>query len=190
MILARRILILSVLLLGTVGVGSASAEHKPACRSQGNEGNNSQNAQYSGSAPDTVASDSQGEPGDKFRMHGCGYNESSEVQFEMNSAPISLGRTTTDALGAFDVELTIPANAPLGRHTITASGTAPDGRAKVESVAFTVVAAAAANNRSGQTLPRTGSDTSTVPLVAGSTALIGAGAVLVIVARRRREQAA
>jgi LPXTG-motif cell wall-anchored protein len=180
-----RALLLSFLLVSTVFVGEASANHEPACTSRGNAGNNS--AQYNGSAPDVVADDSQGKGGDKVHMHGCGYNPSSAVKFELHSETMSLGQTTTDGNGTFDVDLTIPSNAPLGRHTITASGTAANGQPKVESVSYTVVPAAAANNRSARTLPRTGSDSSTVPLIAGSTVLIGAGAVLVIAARRRRE---
>jgi len=183
--------LVGLLMLGTVGAAPALAEHKPGCTSRGNAGNNSNNATYSGSAPDAVADDSQGAPGDKVKMHGCGYQSVSNVDFDLNSDPIRLGSTTTDANGSFDVELTIPANAPVGRHTITATGVDPSGRAKVESVAYTVVAASAAQRnaqttRSG-TLPRTGSTTSTVPLVAGSTVLLGVGAVLVIAARRRKE---
>ena len=178
--LVTRVVAVGLFLVGGVGAGPALADHKPGCTNQGNAGGNSAN--YAGAAADLVADDSQGSPGDKVKLHGCGYNANSNVDVDLNSAPLRMASTTTDTNGAFDVEVTIPAGAPVGRHTITATGTDPQGRPKVESVAYTVVAAAGAP--SSGALPRTGS--STVPLVAGSTALLALGALLVIVARRRR----
>jgi LPXTG-motif cell wall-anchored protein len=176
---------LALAMLMIVGVGltatPASADH---CRSRGNAGNNA--ATYSGAQSDIGADKSQGRPGDRARVHGCGFNPSTRYTVDFNSTPVRLAEGTTDANGAFDIEVTIPADASVGRHTITATGTDPQGRAKVESVAFTIVTPAqAANAGAGATtLPRTG--TSTVPLIAGSTVLVGLGAVLVIAARRRR----
>lgn len=187
-----RSMVLALLLVGVVGVHAASADHKPACRNQGNAGNRAnERATYAGSAPDAVAGSSQGQPGSRARMHGCGFNPNSNVDFHLNSTPRFLSNTTTGAAGAFDVELAIPSDAPLGRHTITATGVDASGRAKVESVAFTVVKPAAAGRsaeraRAEGELPRTGSNSSTVPMVLGSAALVGLGTVLVIGARRRR----
>lgn len=179
-----RTLLPALLVVTVVGFQPASALHKPGCANSGNLGGNSAN--YTGSNSDVVADSSQGAPGEKVKLHGCGYRANSNVDFHLNSAPIFLGKTTTNASGAFDAEVTIPANAPVGRHTITATGLAPNGSAKVESVPFTVVAAQAAGRPAAAgTLPRTGTS-STVPLVAGSTALLGLGTVLVIAARRRR----
>ena len=127
--------------------------------------------------------------GEAVTLAGAGYQPGSSVALTLNSKPISLGGAVADGNGAFTKVITVPAEAPAGRHTITAAGVDPAGAQFVLSAAFEVTdakgaVAGAPASAGGQTLPRTG--TSTVLLVALSTLLIAVGAALVVTARRRR----
>jgi LPXTG-motif cell wall-anchored protein len=124
--------------------------------------------------------------GERVTLAGSGYRGGSDVELTLNSNPISLGNVTTNGSGAFSTSVVIPQSAPIGAHTITASGVDPGGAPFVLSAAFEVTAsgAAAAPSAAGNTLPRTG--TSTGLLVGASALLIAVGAALVTTARRRR----
>lgn len=188
--------VLLTLVLTGMGVQTAAATHKPGCTTSDgttsdstgttSDGTGTTSDSYSGSASEVVADDSQGETGDTITMHGCEYLPNSNVDFHLNSEPIYLGSTQTDANGTFNVVLTIPPNAPPGRHTITAAGLAPDGTPKIESVSYTVVDPGA-TQRPSAAIPRTGA--STLPLATASAALVAIGTILMVAARRRQPAA-
>jgi len=129
--------------------------------------------------------------GERVTLAGSGYQPGSDVELTLNSNPISLGGAVADGSGAFTQTITVPAAAPVGRHTITAAGVDPAGAQFILSAAFEVTgtrgaaaAAPAAADTGSDALPRTG--TSSVVLLAAAALLIALGTALVITARRRR----
>ncbi|MBW3615828.1 MAG: hypothetical protein KY439_11055, partial [Actinobacteria bacterium] len=82
--------------------------------------------------------------GESVTAAGAGYRPASRVDFTLNSEPIALGSATTDAAGAFEHRFTVPASAPLGSHTVTASGVDGSGATRVLSAALEVTGPAAA----------------------------------------------
>ncbi len=122
-----------------------------------------------------------------FTASGTGYAGSSTVTLSFASDPVVLANVTTNPSGAFTANLTAPANATLGQHTVTASGRAPDNSARILTANVTIVAATAGGQAP---LVRTGS--SNGPLVIGGALLIAVGFVLVVAVRRvqyRRQRA-
>jgi LPXTG-motif cell wall-anchored protein len=116
-----------------------------------------------------------------------GFKVGSLVTFVLHSDPVTLGTATADSNGTATGTFTIPANTPVGTHTVTAQGVDPAGNARVvTSGSFTVVAAAAVNNGAPA---RTGAS-NTVPLTSAGAGLVLAGGALVVVAQRRRSAAA
>src|SRR5690606_23628789 len=107
---------------------------------------------------------------------------------------VTLGSATADAVGVAALQATIPPDAKLGAHTITAVGEAPDGAELSLSVSINVVAADDAGtgttDPSGPSgsLPRTGSDS--IPLAKLGLALAALGGVVTAVASKRRRAAA
>lgn len=194
--LAKRVIVLSLLLLGTVVTGIASAQ-TPPCRDNGTT------SPYAGAKSGLATDKAQARVGDLVTLRGCGYRGASQVAHTMNSHPIALGSATTDANGDYTFQFTVPADAHVGDHTITATGVNPNGAPRVQTVSFTVLAAQTATTTTvageaarttatttaaaaaGSTLPRTGGG-STMPQVVGGVALVGIGAALVVIARRRR----
>lgn len=201
-----RAVLLTVLVLGTVGVGTATAQQPTPCRDNGTT------SPYAGAKPGLAVDKSQAQIGEQVQIQGCGFRANSPVVLTMHSHTMNLGTVTANANGEFTLAFAVPADAEVGAHTITATGVNPAGAVRVQNLAFTVAAAQAATTTtvatnvagvaitnttiasgavasSGSTLPRTGTN-STVPQVAGAIALVGIGAGLVLAARRRRQLAA
>jgi LPXTG-motif cell wall-anchored protein len=103
------------------------------------------------------------------------------------SDPVTLGSATADANGVIALEATIPADTPLGAHTLTATGPAPNGQMLALSLAIQVPAAGdcGASTAAG-TLPRTGDDTS-LPLAKVGLGLLAAGGIILSVAAKRHK---
>lgn len=122
--------------------------------------------------------------GGTLGVSGSGYDPNSSANLQIFSTPADLATVTTDAQGRFSVTVTIPANTVPGRHTI--SGTGYRNGAPYQLTADLTVTAAGASTARGDsgTLPRTGA------FIAGLTAigaaLMGAGTIAVLAARRRR----
>ncbi|HEX5367593.1 MAG TPA: LPXTG cell wall anchor domain-containing protein [Acidimicrobiales bacterium] len=155
--------------------------------------------------------------GETVTVGGAGFAASSTVTITFFSHPVVLGSTTTDGNGGFSTSVTIPSDAKLGTHTMTAHGTAADGRPASASTTLTVVAGTAGISGGGGApgvaaeevafdellegagvgtfereaeggLPRTGGDS--VPLARIGAALLAVGGGLLFVTRRRRVSAA
>lgn len=56
--------------------------------------------------------------GSSITLTGTGFGAAEELRFELRSAPQPLGAATADAAGAISTELTIPAGAEGGEHTV------------------------------------------------------------------------
>jgi len=118
------------------------------------------------------------DPGGPLTVSASGFQPGTDVTFTFSSDPVVLGTATAGDDTAASVQTTWPANASDGEHTVTASGT--DGAGPFEVSASTVCGVSSA---SGGALPRTGSDSA--PLFQIAIALVAAGGILVLAARKR-----
>lgn len=126
--------------------------------------------------------------GQNIVVIGCCFDGTVDVAIE--SVPQVLGQATAGDDGTFSLTVTIPSDAPLGPHAITATGDAFDGSGRLKlSTPITVVAAAGAGGGGGGTgtkgdLPRTGENTFPLVQLGGVLVLAGAGMVLAVRSRR------
>lgn len=132
--------------------------------------------------------------GGSLQVTGRGFAPEETVVVELHSDPVTLGEGVTDAAGAFRLEVTIPADAALGAHTVVATGA---GSELVAEAALRVVTADDGSGdgsgngtddgqRPGGWLPRTGAGVT--GLVTAMLALLVAGGIAL--GMRRRETAA
>ena len=117
-------------------------------------------------------------PGGPMTASAQGFAPGTEVTFTFESDPVVLGTATAGDDTAASIQSTWPANAADGTHTVTASGT--DGTGPFSVSATTVCGAGTGGTGS---LPRTGSDSA--PLFQIAIALVAAGGILVLAARKR-----
>lgn len=155
-----------VLVLATVftvfTAGAAQAQANPGCQ----QGYNTQDLGGS-------AQVQQGQ--DHTENFDCA-PPNTDMNVQVNSATVlNLGTVRSDANGRFSVTFNTGSLA-IGPHTVTASG---GGITLTRH--FTVVSPASAR----APIPRTGSS-STIPMTSIALALLGAGGLLVLFARRRR----
>jgi hypothetical protein len=131
-------------------------------------------AQY-GPTPTVTVSDTTPEPGQTITLtgQGCPANETVQILFDGTV----IASTTADANGNWTAQVTIPASATPGTHTLTSRC-----GAVVLNVTLTVPAPAAAP------LARTGSDS--LPLARTGIALVTIGALALYAARSRRRTSA
>lgn len=151
-------------------------------------------AQGYGTANFLSVSDTTPVPGQTIVISGCCFEGTVAVDFE--SEPQRLAETTPGSTGELSLSATIPADAALGTHSITATGEALDGSETLKlSAPITVVAASASGGAAARgeastggasgNLPRTGAE-STFPLVQLGVALVLAGGGLLLALRNRR----
>ncbi|MBW3667675.1 MAG: LPXTG cell wall anchor domain-containing protein [Actinobacteria bacterium] len=121
-------------------------------------------------------------PGQPVTARGCGFRPASTVNVDlvMGSQVTRVGTATVGADGGFELTFNVPANAPVGDHTVEATGVDPAGDVRVLSATLRVI-----GGEQGRDLPRTGSD-STAPLVTAGAGLVLLGGAAVVAARRRR----
>ena len=112
-----------------------------------------------------------------------GWQAGSTVGVVLTSDPVTLPSLTADSTGKLAGTITIPTNTAPGAHTLTLSGKDSSGANRTLTAGITVTAAGSTTSAVGS-VPRTGSDVGPQLLVA--LLLVGAGGVLVEVARRRR----
>ncbi len=115
---------------------------------------------------------------------GTGFQPSFETTIEFGSDLV--GSVTTDAIGGFTTDVTIPADAPPGPNTITAVCDVA-----VNLVTTSVIVSSnsvTSTTLGGDRLPRTGSEVEPLVIV-GAVALL-AGVSFVLVAMRRRRSVA
>jgi LPXTG-motif cell wall-anchored protein len=122
--------------------------------------------------------------GGSTTVSGSGWEPGSTVSLTVQSTPQSLGTTTVADDGTFTKDVVLPC-LDAGTHTITASGTASDGTAKSSTTTITV--SGSCTDPGGGTLPHTGSNVASLLTLTAGLCLVGA--VLLIVANRRRASA-
>jgi hypothetical protein len=115
-------------------------------------------------------------PGQQVVKMVKGFKDGEKVKLVLHSDPITLG-TFSEVDGVVTATFTIPANAPLGNHTLVYEG--DQGTHFEEPLAIT---------KDGKALAYTGADIK-MPLI-GGTVLLAAGAGALFVGRRRRTGAA
>lgn len=115
----------------------------------------------------------------------------STVNIVLRSHPQLLGKFTANARGEVSGRVTIPCDAHLGAHTVSAEGVDAGGRSLVLRAGIRVVDGCDVDVTQkrvvtgGGALSKTGSDM-TVPLAAAGLALMATGTAAVVAARRRR----
>ena len=115
--------------------------------------------------------------GQSFTVTVTGFKAGSAVTFVLHSAAANLGTFTANASGSVTASLTVPSGFAAGAHTLTASGVAPDGSARILSAPLTVKA-------SGSSLPFTGFELGAASLLGAG--LLGAGTLAVMSGRKRK----
>jgi LPXTG-motif cell wall-anchored protein len=140
-------------------------------------------------SPNTVAQ------GGTFQLTSSGWAPNASLTGTLNSTPVSLGTFVADASGNVSQTITVPAGFAVGAHTVTLTGAVTGvATAVTASVPITVVAADAATTPTTAastttvatgTLPVTGSETG--GLVELGLVLVGTGAAVLGVSRRRRQ---
>ncbi|MBN2624530.1 MAG: LPXTG cell wall anchor domain-containing protein, partial [Acidimicrobiales bacterium] len=147
--------------------------------------------QYPPAVNSLTVTDSTPTPGQTIGMEARTFAAGGQVTFTLASAGTVLATGTADASGIVSAQGTIPADTPLGEHTLTAVGPAPDGSELSLSVTLTVVAAGddEADESASGSLPTTGSDSS-IPLAKLGIGLAAVGGVVTAVAAKRRKAAA
>ena len=145
--------------------------------------------QYPPAENSLTVSDTTPTPGQTIDIVAQTFVAGSAVTVTLNSEPVLLGTATADPAGVASLSATIPANTPLGAHTIVAQGTASDGTPLTLTVSINVVAADGAGGTGGGALPRTGDDSS-LPLARIGLTLAAIGGVVTAVAAKRRKSAA
>ena len=149
-------------------------------------------AQGYGTGNFLAVSDTTPTPGQSIGVTGCCFEGTVEVAIE--SVHQVLGQATAGDDGTFSLTVTIPTDAPLGPHSITATGQALNESTILKlSTPITVVAAGAGGGAGGGTgakgdLPRTGENT--LPLVQLGGILVLAGAGMALAVRSRRDATA
>jgi hypothetical protein len=144
--------------------------------------------QYPPAANFLTVSDTTPTPGQTITITSGTYLAGTTVTITFFSQPVNLGSGIASAVGTVSVQGTIPADTPLGQHTVQASGQTAAGPL-TQSVSVTVVAAESAGGGTSGSLARTGDDSS-IPLTRVAAVLVATGGALVFVARRRRQRRA
>jgi LPXTG-motif cell wall-anchored protein len=140
-----------------------------------------------------TVSDTTPTPGQTITITGQTFAAGSSVTVTLFSDPVVLASSTADASGRIALQATIPTDTPLGAHTLTADGTAPDGTPLSLSASITVVPAdgtgAGGSGSGSSNLPTTGDDSS-IPLAKLGLALAAVGGLITAIAAKRRKAAA
>ena len=150
--------------------------------------------QYPPAVNSLTVSDTTPTPGQTITIEGRTFAAGAAVTVSLSSEPVVLGTAAADPSGVVTLQGPIPASTPLGQHTITAVGQAPDGSELAVSVSINVVAADGAadggsDGAGGGSLPRTGDDSS-LPLAKVGIALAAIGGVIPAIAAKRRKASA
>lgn len=123
--------------------------------------------------------------GGTVNLTALGFLDGESVEFVMNSTPVLLGVAVADGTGVAALgAVKIPTTAPVGTHTIVATGLDSERTASVsfEVLAVDTPAAAAAPAAPSSSLASTGGQFATLLGTAGALALAG----IALVAVRRR----
>jgi hypothetical protein len=77
-------------------------------------------------------------PGGAINVSSDGWAASSSVSVTLNSTPVNLGALTATAAGLVQGSFSIPADTPVGAHTLTLTGTDPQSAPRTVTIALTV----------------------------------------------------
>lgn len=149
-------------------------------------------ATFAVKAPPAIAvSTDKVRPGGAVTVKLSGFDPETEVVVELHSTPVEVGKAQTDADGAAEFVVTIPAGTAVGAHTLVALG--PDdvrAETSITVIADTVPPVTGGNGGTGTAggsgtggLATTGADVPWIAAGAGALALV-AGAVLLWIRRR------
>ena len=147
------------------------------------------NAQY-GTGP-TVWFDRISVPqGGVLNINSSGWQPGASIKIMIFSDPVDLGASLADSLGNISTSWTVPADFPLGAHSVQLTGLDLAGSLVTVTGTFDVTPLAGAianvNVPAGSTLPVTGSsNTEQLAMLAGVLVLGGAG--LTVWSRRRQQ---
>lgn len=152
--------------------------------------------QYPPAVNSLTVSNTSPVPGETIDIEGRTFAPGASATVTFTSEPVVLASATADADGIIALQATIPADAAIGPHVLTATGEAPDGSELSLSVNLNVVpadgAAAAGTGGDGDSasgpLARTGQDS--MPLVQVGLILAAVGGVITAIAAKRRKAAA
>jgi LPXTG-motif cell wall-anchored protein len=124
-------------------------------------------------------------PGGEVILQGSGLIAYSPLELVLRSTPVTidLAGQTANASGAFTIRAKLPDVISAGVHSLTLTGTKPDGNPISDVLYFEIDAEGKLLNvRAG--LAKTGMEFSSIPLLAGSV-LIALGAAVVMYRRRK-----
>lgn len=136
--------------------------------------------------------------GGSVSVAGSGFAANAALRIELRSTPVAMGSITADADGAFRTSVTVPVETPAGAHRIVVI----DAAGVETAIALAVTAAPVVTqpgtddpgdtSGGGVTAPGSGDDGSlattgadSTPFVLAGALLLAAGAVLLVVRRRR-----
>jgi len=146
-------------------------------------------------APSLLASPVTVTQGGTIAVEASGFKPGSNVVITLESDPVNLGTFVADSAGRIATNVVVPADFPVGLHTLKLTGTDIGGAVLVLSTGITVASriqvaptsatTAAPVASSSGTLPRTGSSATEPTLLAGAS-LVLLGSVALLAARRRR----
>lgn len=178
--LARALVAALVLLPTGAAVAQQAPDNSSRCPQTQGAGTS---GQYPPNRGALQVSRSAARPGDPVTARGCGFRPGSTVNVDlvMGSQVTRVGTATAGADGGFELTFNVPANAPVGNHTLEATGVDPAGDVRALSATLRVIG----GEQGRGDLPRTGSD-STAPLVTAGAGLVLLGGAAVFAARRRR----
>jgi hypothetical protein len=148
---------------------------------------------YGPNAPVVSLSASTAPPGGSLTVTGSSFQPGEGITIVLHSLPATVGTTTADPSGNFSTTVTIPADTPLGSHTITATGNTSGTTASAGILVSTSTASGTASGSSGG-VASTGSSGGSLAFTGAdlaATAGVGAialalGGMLVFAGRRRR----
>jgi len=123
-------------------------------------------------------------PGDKIVVSGSGTLPEAGVFVELHSDPIALGSTTVADDGTFSLTVSIPKNAPAGKHNLYVGLGMGGGVIADAELAITVAALAGAD--SGDSLAITGIDQNSLSLTLWFALGASVLGTILLVTRRRR----
>ena len=84
-------------------------------------------------------------PGQLVTLTGSGFSPNVELTITFHSTPVTVGKTTTNAQGAFVATVAVPAKAAAGTHHFEASGLTPSGPATLIVATVQVVSLASSS---------------------------------------------
>ncbi len=187
------ILLGALIAFGGISLAAGSADAKTGCPKDKGNGHGNQYPPGQCKLQLSASAVRQGQP---LTASGDGFTPGATVMFALDG--VIVGSAVADPSGHAALTFYIPLGTSLGRHTVTATGPGRLLTATVEVLAATQGSVVTSGNQAngapggsaqssggGSSLATTGAG-NLVPLAGGGAALVGLGAMTLLVARRRR----